>query len=331
MVSKKSSGVIPGIFVSTGKAGFQIELVPGDPYAMKERRYCMKQRKNRTAAPGLLMSGLVIFCMTVLSACAKSSAQIEEGWGETQSISVATDWAGIDFVSPVETLVMDDGRKIDLTTYRYKTGIVEALYKGEDYEIVFRRSNIPQAEILTEKANYPDSRDVEMNGTVVHCLGTGAGINIAYYDIGDDHFSIICHMGNNDTGLTENELSVLSGNAKEDVEADEFLAGIWVTASQGYEYYGTPQAMYYVQFAGKDIIYGHMKDNVFIPDHKDTAISIDPIPGGGYIVRARSENGKEYSYRSARSDKDTLEYHSTWDEDEFSQSYSAGSSLSRKG
>ena len=42
--------------------------------------------------------------------------------------------------------------------------------------------------------------------------------------------------------------------------SDEFLAGTWSTASQGYEYYGKAQAEYYVRFEGTDIIYGHMKD-----------------------------------------------------------------------
>ena len=95
---------------------------------------------------------LFVLCMIMLHAallisCGKRNTQteIEEGWGETQSISVATDWAGIDFVSPDETFVLDDGRTIDLTTYRYRTGEVEALYKGEDYEVVFKKSNRHQS------------------------------------------------------------------------------------------------------------------------------------------------------------------------------------------
>ena len=62
--------------------------------------------------------------------------------------------------------------------------------------------------------------------------------------------------------------------------ADEFLAGTWTTASQGYEYYGISQAMYYVRFDGTNIIYGHYKEQEFVPDHTDKAILIEPGPEG---------------------------------------------------
>ncbi len=111
--------------------------------------------------------------------------------------------------------------------------------------------------------------------------------------------------------------------------AEEFLAGTWTTASQGYEYYGKAQAEYYVRFDGTDIIYGHMKDEEFIPDHTATISLIEPTPGGGYMVKAKSENGGEYTYRSADGNQDVLEYYGTWDEDDFSDQYSGGASLSR--
>ncbi len=56
---------------------------------------------------------LIMVSVSLLSSCGKRNAQteVEEGWGETQSITVATDRAGIDFVSSDETFVMDDGRR----------------------------------------------------------------------------------------------------------------------------------------------------------------------------------------------------------------------------
>ena len=111
--------------------------------------------------------------------------------------------------------------------------------------------------------------------------------------------------------------------------AEKFLAGTWITASQGYEYYGTPQPEYYVRFEGTDIIYGHMKDGEFVSDHTNTACFIDQLPGGGYIVKAETENGDRYTYRSAQNDMDVLNYYEGWDESEFSKKYRAGASLSR--
>ena len=112
-------------------------------------------------------------------------------------------------------------------------------------------------------------------------------------------------------------------------EAERFLAGTWTAASQGYEYYGISQAMYYVRFSGMDIIYGHYKDKEFVPDHTDKATLIEPVPEGGYIIKAENEDGDKYTYRSAERDPDILECYSTWNEDEFSDHYHGGSSLSR--
>ena len=42
--------------------------------------------------------------------------------------------------------------------------------------------------------------------------------------------------------------------------AENTIPGTWQTASMGYEYYGTNQPEYYVQFTDSEIIYGHMKN-----------------------------------------------------------------------
>ena len=114
-----------------------------------------------------------------------------------------------------------------------------------------------------------------------------------------------------------------------EADKEEFLSGTWVTASQGYEYYGTPQAEYYVRFESTDIIYGHMKDGEFMPDHTNTVSLIEQTDGGGCIVKAKTADGAKYSYRSAESDMDTLNYYSTWNEDDFPGNYHAGASLTR--
>ena len=38
-------------------------------------------------------------------------------------------------------------------------------------------------------------------------------VNAAYFHEGDEYFSVICHIGNNDAGLTENELSAFLSTA----------------------------------------------------------------------------------------------------------------------
>ena len=131
-------------------------------------------------------------------------------------------------------------------------------------------------------------------------------------------------------GPTSIYLAPKAGREEADERPEEFLAGTWVTASQGYEYYGIVQAEYYVRFSGTDIIYGHMKEDEFVPDHTDMASLIEPAPGGGCIVKAESENGGKYTYRSAENNRDVLDYYGTWDENDFPNQYSGGASLSRE-
>ncbi len=112
----------------------------------------------------------------------------------------------------------------------------------------------------------------------------------------------------------------------------EYLQGTWNTASMGYEYYGESQAEYYVRFTDTEIIYGHMKGDEFIPEYSDQIDSIEEPGDGRYRVLASNSKG-QYSYQSSQSDSeelggfDVLEYHWTWNEDEFPDSYSAGASL----
>ena len=107
------------------------------------------------------------------------------------------------------------------------------------------------------------------------------------------------------------------------------IPGMWQTASMGYEYYGTLQPEYYVQFTNSEIIYGHMKNGAFAPDHSDRIIRLDEIAPGEFKVQAESSNGAHYTYLTCESDHDVLEYYGTWSEEEFPETYSISSSLGK--
>lgn len=110
-------------------------------------------------------------------------------------------------------------------------------------------------------------------------------------------------------------------------EAVPAIKGTWVTASMGYEYYGTTQPEYYVQFTGSEIHYLHQKDDELILDHSDPIVRIEEIGDGRYKIQAQSENGGQYTYQTAESDDHMLNYYWTWEEKEFPEKYSAGASL----
>ena len=108
------------------------------------------------------------------------------------------------------------------------------------------------------------------------------------------------------------------------------ISGTWQTASIGYEEDGEMQPEYYVQFGDSQIIYGHMQDGDFVPDHSDNIALIEQLESGGYRVQAESEKGVQYTYQTAESDENIMEYYETWNEDEFPDKYSGSASLSRQ-
>ena len=114
------------------------------------------------------------------------------------------------------------------------------------------------------------------------------------------------------------------------LDAPVVITGTWVTSSVGYEYYGTSQPEYYVQFTGSEIIYGHMNGEVFEQDHADKICSIEEIAAGKYVVQAETSGGSRYTYRTSEDNNDILNYYKTWNEEEFPKKYRGGASLTRE-
>lgn len=132
----------------------------------------------------------------------------------------------------------------------------------------------------------------------------------------------------------------LASSAGEDSEAAEeqgdaqqeqslAIPGTWQTASIGYVDGDDMQPEYYVQFTDTEINYGHMKDGEFDLDYSDPISMIELIEEGRYKVQAQSAAGVQYTYQTAEGDVNVLEYYGTWNEDEYSENYSGGASLSK--
>ena len=135
------------------------------------------------------------------------------------------------------------------------------------------------------------------------------------YDSGDEYGVRIRHI--------MNTLKVIEHHV------ESRLTGTWATASMGYEFEDTTQPMYYVQFTDSEINYGHMKNEEFVLDHSDKISSLEEIAEGRFRIQAETSDGNQYTYQTCESDNNTLEYYGTWQEDEFPEKYSGGSSLSR--
>ena len=105
------------------------------------------------------------------------------------------------------------------------------------------------------------------------------------------------------------------------------IPGTWQTASIGYMDGDDMQPEYYVEFTATEINYGHMKDGVFALDHSDKISLLEQTSSGGYKVQAESANGVQYTFQTAETDPNVLEFYETWNESEFSEMYRAGASL----
>ena len=133
-------------------------------------------------------------------------ARIANPWGETQSLSVAEEWAGLSFTPLEEEIKLEDTTLIRLTTYRYMEGTIEALYADEDYKLIVKKSNDKQGlELAGDYDPYPSETEENIEGLTVHCFGDGETINLAYYDTADGHFSVSFHREGE--GLTKADLS----------------------------------------------------------------------------------------------------------------------------
>ncbi|MCR4656363.1 MAG: hypothetical protein K5770_09070 [Lachnospiraceae bacterium] len=137
-------------------------------------------------------------------------ARLANPWGETQSLTVATEWAGLDFAMKEEEIVLENGQKMELATYRYRTGTVEALYKSEGYELRVGKARDVSDSMPGDKERYASEWEESYEGFFAHCFGDGENIRMAYIDEGEDHYYIMFDSEEEECGLTSGDLSLLA-------------------------------------------------------------------------------------------------------------------------
>ncbi|MCR4909578.1 MAG: hypothetical protein K5985_12180 [Lachnospiraceae bacterium] len=141
-------------------------------------------------------------------------------WGETQSLSVATESSEVDFVPPSEDALPGESDPVPLLTYRYMTGTVEALYRDEEKntELRIRKSTARSGEELVEEyrrdnrkgaSSSEEARKETFDDLTVYCLGDGDLTEIAWFTKTDGNYAIIYTPGTEDSGLSEGELKTL--------------------------------------------------------------------------------------------------------------------------
>ena len=130
-------------------------------------------------------------------------------------------------------------------------------------------------------------------------------------------------------GPTSVFIAEKTSEAETTADPDIYIPGTWQTASVGYMDGEDMQPEYYVEFTQEAVNYGHMKDDTFVLDHSDRISEFEKTAEGKFKVKAESAGGIQYTYQTAEGDADILEYYETWSEEDFSEMYRGGASLSR--
>ena len=107
--------------------------------------------------------------------------------------------------------------------------------------------------------------------------------------------------------------------------AVKFLKGKWYSNTMNED-----KASFYVKFTkkyAKYYIYDR-NEKKYVYSSK-CRIKSAKKSGDGYLIKLKNKKGK-FCYKTAKGDKNTLEYYGTWKSSEFESTYSASSSLSKK-
>ena len=159
-----------------------------------------------------LLSGIVLCgCSPAESSASfvpESSVGMENPWKETKDLEEAVKGSGIEFDPPEENPVPDAENPIAFFEYMYMDGVISVLYEGVDDEMIVRKSNVYEGkEALAGDYNtYSKIWEENYKGLNVTCEGNGKLISCAYFSSGDMHYSVTFDPGEEDRGLTADQL-----------------------------------------------------------------------------------------------------------------------------
>ena len=218
---------------------------------------------------------------------------------------------------------------LEVTAYTENADAVAVFFAdtlSQTYELLKGTRTLDRAGdcIWIEASELKGSNRMADQLQVVYIIPASDGCRVAV-----EHFSVESAEGfGRRFNYMLNTLAVIdrTGNPTDTARS---ITGTWQTASMAYEADGTMYPEYYVRFTDSEILYGHMKNGDFIPDHSDKIIHLEMTASDGFKVQAEAANGVQYTYQTSASDRDILEYYETWNEDDFPEMYRGGASLSR--
>ncbi|MCR5088052.1 MAG: hypothetical protein K6C08_00895 [Oscillospiraceae bacterium] len=140
------------------------------------------------------------------AASASSGGTVITTWQSTNDLSTAVTGSGVSFSPPVEGAVPDG---LSFAGFRYRNGIIEARYIGNDNLLMIRKSTLVSGQSLSADYNvYSKIWNISLKGLTVECAGDGNTINSAAFS-SDANFTVSFNAGKEGRGLTADQLNSL--------------------------------------------------------------------------------------------------------------------------
>ncbi len=142
-------------------------------------------------------------------AASSSGGTVITTWQSTNDLNTAVTGSGVSFNPPVEQAIPAG---LSFAGFRYRNGIIEARYIGNDNLLMIRKSTLVSGQSLSADYNvYSKIWTISLKGLSVECAGDGNTINSAAFS-SDANFTISFNAGKEGSGLTADQLnSMING------------------------------------------------------------------------------------------------------------------------
>lgn len=128
-------------------------------------------------------------------------------WREFDNLEDAIKDSGVELSGPEEVVIKD----LNLVFYKYVSlpEVIGAYYENINDELIIMKSSSDSLRNINEGNTYSKNWTEVLKGLSVDCFGDGTLINEAYFNFGDNYYSITFNKGYEGQGITIDQISSL--------------------------------------------------------------------------------------------------------------------------
>ena len=130
-------------------------------------------------------------------------------WLETDDLNDAIKNAGVEFYPPIEEALPTGKHAVNFKTYISTPGTMSVLYESDDNQLMLRKTNgeVSGVELAGDYNKYSKTWEHMFKGLKINLVGDGKTANIAYFDVDKFHYAFSFNPGQEDNGLTLDEIN----------------------------------------------------------------------------------------------------------------------------